>query len=383
MPQQHPSELVICLDVWDPRRGGLEFYADELVTELAKAGSKIKLVCGECPAAKPVGDVELVVLHCRGPSFYRALDAKAGEGGIGAAIAFRHPGRTAKVFLPLGGLFQSSLDARRRAEPRFLRLWKAAGRRLSAKTRFYLARERAFFAAPCEDRLVLASSERVACDIREAFPRFAGRVEVTGLPVDEARFVPPKAQERERLRKEIPGIEDADPVLLWVGNEPRRKGLKAAIAVLRRFRSRKMNARLVLAGHGSERYHRKEPGLIGLGYTDLLPLYRAADLLIAPSLEDNLSFSVLEALACGLPVVTTRKNGASMYLEDERLGRVVDEPRDIHALDGAALALCHKGALSQELMERRRQSVRSCFKVGHFARMRSLLGLDRSGTMDA
>ncbi len=97
-------ELVICLDVWDPRRGGLEFYADELVTELAKAGSQIKLVCGECRGPLPQGNVELVLLHCRGPSFYRALDAKAGEGGFAAALVFRHPGRTAKVFLPLGGL---------------------------------------------------------------------------------------------------------------------------------------------------------------------------------------------------------------------------------------------------------------------------------------
>src|ERR1700745_4264957 len=63
--------------------------------------------------------------------------------------------------------------------------------------------------------------------------------------------------------------------------------------------------------------------------------YFASDFLIHPTFYDPCSLVVLEALACGLPVITSRFNGASELLESPNDGYVIDDPHD-----HAALARC-------------------------------------------
>jgi UDP-glucose:(heptosyl)LPS alpha-1,3-glucosyltransferase len=66
-----------------------------------------------------------------------------------------------------------------------------------------------------------------------------------------------------------------------------------------------------------------------LGYCpDTRDCYFAADFLVHPTFYDPCSLVVLEALACGLPVVTSRFNGASELLSPPREGYVIDDPHD-------------------------------------------------------
>ena len=60
--------------------------------------------------------------------------------------------------------------------------------------------------------------------------------------------------------------------------------------------------------------------------------YFAADFLAHPTFYDPCSLVALEALACGLPVVTTRYNGASERLGDPPAGAVVRDPHDAAGL---------------------------------------------------
>jgi UDP-glucose:(heptosyl)LPS alpha-1,3-glucosyltransferase len=66
--------------------------------------------------------------------------------------------------------------------------------------------------------------------------------------------------------------------------------------------------------------------------------YFAADLLVHPTFYDPCSLVVLEALACGLPIVTTKFNGAAELMSPE-CGRVVDDPLDDRALAAAIVEL--------------------------------------------
>jgi UDP-glucose:(heptosyl)LPS alpha-1,3-glucosyltransferase len=364
------GRLCVVLDVWAPARGGLEAYALALVEALVTRGAAVTLVCGTANAPAPAGTT-LLATESREAAFYREADRLTAKGAHGRVLTFRHPGASADVFLPLGGLFADTLAARRRSEPWPLRWPRRLARALSARTRAFLDRERTFFTG---DGLILASSPRVRAEIIARFPGFRGRVEVTGLPVDETRFRLPAPGEREAARREL-GLGAEETVLLWIGNDPVRKGLAAARAVLRRLHRRKLDAHLVLAGHGSAAFHRREPGLVGLGHVGerVASLYHAADLLLQPSLEDNLSFSVLEALATGLPVVTTRDNGAAYWVSERDVGRVVDDARDVHALDGATLALLERGMLADAARQKRRLVVADCFASRHFAEVCGLL----------
>jgi len=276
------------------------------------------------------------------------------------------------VFLPLGGLLSSSLAARRASEPFWLRWPRQLARALSGRTRYYLMREAAFLSSRDPERVVLANSELVRREIGQRFPEFGGRVEVTGLPLADECLdltLPDAAAKRASL-VEVAG-HAAEICVLWIGNDPVRKGLLQAMAVLRRLRARKLAAVLVCAGHRTERL--EGDGVIGLGHVDTAILYRAADVLLAPSLEDNLSFAVLEALAAGVPVVTTSRNGAASFVTSDEIGRVVDDAKDVHELDGATLALLERGMLAPEMRQMRRDAVRTCRRSEHFARIREHL----------
>ncbi len=362
------SQWSLLLDVWDPKRGGLEFYAEELVKALSARAFEIEIVCGRNKAAAN-SKIPLRELGEDGPSFYEAVDRLHAAGDLGKSLAFRHPGSRADVFLPLGGLLVSSLAARRAAEPWFLRSFKRLARKASAKTRVFLAREAEFLQA--HGKLVLASSHLVAGEIRERFPQFEaqhqGHLEITGLPIDEQRFLLPSEDERRLARDGIPGVNADSVLVLWVGNDPRRKGIDQVLAVQQNLCARKLDAHLVLAGHGTKPYANLARKIHGLGHLpDIRQLYHAADVLLLPSLEDNLAFAVLEALATGLPVVTTARNGAAELLASATAGRAVRDPRDTLALDAACLAMLEKGALDPALRLSRRACVESAFQKAHY-----------------
>jgi glycosyltransferase involved in cell wall biosynthesis len=370
-----PGALVLALDVWDPARGGLEAYADMLARGLAERGFAPRLLLGRAPVEPGLPHE---ILGGEGAGFYRRLDERFDEAGRARSdaaplMSFRHPGTRCRVFLPLGGLLVASLASRRAAEPLALAWPRRLARSLSPRTRFFLAREKAFLETRDPDRLVLAASELIATDIRERFSGFAGSIQVTGLPIQEDRFLPAGPKLRHRLRQESLGSDKAFPVFLWVGNEPKRKGLPLARALLGRSRKRGLDARLVLAGHGTQAYDGKDPGLHGLGHVDPARLYSMGDILIAPSLEDGFHLAMVEALAAGLPAVCSSRVGASMLFNDPELARIVQDPQDLDAFDREARALCVEGSLSFAKMEARRLMAETCFLDRHLDHLSHLL----------
>ncbi|HEX8009590.1 MAG TPA: glycosyltransferase family 4 protein [Casimicrobiaceae bacterium] len=77
-------------------------------------------------------------------------------------------------------------------------------------------------------------------------------------------------------------------------------------------------------------------------------LYRGADLFLNPSLADNLPVSILEALASGVPIVSTNVGGIPFVVESERTALLVP-PRDPTAMAEAALRLLRDGELAVRL----------------------------------
>src|SRR5205085_5096840 len=72
---------------------------------------------------------------------------------------------------------------------------------------------------------------------------------------------------------------------------------------------------------------------------DVRRVYFAADVHVHPTFYDPCSGVVIEALTCGLPVVTSRHNGAAELMSPPREGFVIDDPHDHAALAGALAAL--------------------------------------------
>jgi UDP-glucose:(heptosyl)LPS alpha-1,3-glucosyltransferase len=98
--------------------------------------------------------------------------------------------------------------------------------------------------------------------------------------------------------------------------------------------------RLLVVGDPNTRFYEREARRLGIvgkvcfaGYhADTSNCSFASDFLVHPTFYDPCSLVVLEALACGLPVITSRYNGASELLHPPREGYVVDDPHDAQHL---------------------------------------------------
>ena len=131
------------------------------------------------------------------------------------------------------------------------------------------------------------------------------------------------------------GLGPDDIAVLFVGSGWERKGLRFAIDAIEGCADRRW--RLLVAGRGQEaRYRSAAVNFLGVA-TDLPRLYAAADIFLLPTIYDPFSNAALEALAAGLPVITTRANGFSEIMRDAIDGTMIDAPADLQAVVAALL----------------------------------------------
>jgi len=165
------------------------------------------------------------------------------------------------------------------------------------------------------------------------------RIEVIYNGVDLDRFRPVRETERVAVRREM-NTRAGDFVLLFPSNNFRRKGLAVLIAALARLNRKDVT--LWVAGRGREAPFKALAGKLQveervrfLGKrSDMERLYGASDLMVLPTRYDSFSNVVLEAMACDLPVITTRSNGAAEAVQAGVNGYVLDDPGDSSGLAG-------------------------------------------------
>jgi len=186
---------------------------------------------------------------------------------------------------------------------------------------------------------VIAGSQMVVNEIIDLYGYPADKIDVVrnGVPLDRFRSDPAL---REKSRAELK-LEQDQIVMLFAGSGWERKGLLFAIEAMALCKNRKM--RLLVVGRGDARrykttrlrFWREDPVQFLGEVADLVPVYAAADIFILPTIYDPFSNACLEALASGLPVITTRSNGFSEIVENGVHGSIIDNPAKLVGLRDA------------------------------------------------
>ncbi len=136
----------------------------------------------------------------------------------------------------------------------------------------------------------------------------------------ESYFAPRGSQ-----KKELFGLEEDEPVLLFSGRLSREKGVFDVVEIYRGLQKRLPKLRLVIAGSGPMESELKEqlPTAIFTGWlahAQMPELYSSADLLLLPSRFDTFSVVVLEAMSCGLPVAAYPAKGPKEIIQSNSNG---------------------------------------------------------------
>jgi UDP-glucose:(heptosyl)LPS alpha-1,3-glucosyltransferase len=319
---------------FDPAGGGTERDFAAAAGCLAAAGYEVRIYAARRRVESWRG------ISVRGlplPPFSRSLEV-IGFGLLAARFARRDGadliisfGRTidSDLIRCEGGAHAAYLAAARQWEGRAA----SAARALSPYHRAQCRIEARGFTSP-DLKMVLAISRMVADDLQRRFSIADSRMEVLYNGVDHERFAHASAAAmREDYRRRF-GIDCAAPVALFVGNGFGRKGLGQ---LLQAWPAVNRRACLMVAGEDrAAPWYRRLAQRLGVAdrvrflgkRNDVADLMAAADVVALPSLFEAFGNVVLEAMAGGVPVLTSARCGAAEVLPPELQDFVVRNPLD-------------------------------------------------------
>jgi UDP-glucose:(heptosyl)LPS alpha-1,3-glucosyltransferase len=358
-------DIAFCYESVLPSRGGCETYIAGLASRLARDGHRVHLyACRWDAAALPAAVTYHHVRMPRCPRFIRpwlfSLATRRALAGSTHAVTVGFD----KIFgldvlYPQGGLYAATSDHNLLKYPS--KLTRALARAIKfvdpAHLSFSLL-ERRQYAGP--DRpLIVAISDMVRGHLRERFRPGAGDVRLVRLATDRTRFDETDRPLRRLEWRTHWGIAPEETVALFAGMNYRLKGLEPLLHAVRRLPS-ESSFRLLVAGNKHTSDFERLARRLGVadrvrfvGYcADMRNCYFAADFFVHPTFYDPCSHVVLEAMACGLPVITSKYNGASELMHPPREGYVIDDPHDLshlswclaQMLDPAHRASCARAA---------------------------------------
>jgi UDP-glucose:(heptosyl)LPS alpha-1,3-glucosyltransferase len=210
-------------------------------------------------------------------------------------------------------------------------------------------------------RAIVAISDMVKQDMMRWYRIPEERIHVVYNGVDIERFHPRNRQYREEVRKRHRIGEDL--VILFVSNNFRMKGLNVLIKALAKVKKGSHPPfKLLILGRDRQDSHLRlarekeiaEEVIFAGSTNEPEKYYGASDLLVHPTFYDACSLTVLEALASGLPVITTHSNGASGIITQGQEGFVISDPREDQALAENILFFLNREKLGKASIAARR-----------------------------
>ncbi|MFQ3592365.1 MAG: glycosyltransferase family 4 protein [Gemmataceae bacterium] len=342
-------KIALCHESVLPQRGGCETYVASLAHRLVADGHEVHLYARRWdPTALPAGliyhpvEVSARVRVWRQWGFSRAVARLLRQSNQDISIGFDKVAGV-DVLYPQAGVHEMAIEASlRKYRSPLLRGIVRAVRWLDPAEWSFWALERS--ACRRHSTSVIAISRMVAEHLRLAYGIEPTRLHTLPIAALPQRFDPLDRPRRRFEARHRWGLIPGRPVGLFAAMNFRLKGLEPLLRALARV---KEPLDLLAVGRkcaGAFSHLARQLGIQErvrfVGFCpDVRDAYFAADFLVHPTFYDPCSNVVLEALACGLPVITTRYNGAAELLggtgTQRAEGLVLDDPHDSEALAAA------------------------------------------------
>ncbi len=318
-----------------------------IAQRLADTGHEVEIFTMQWQGDKPQGNITVHVLPSQGLTNIRRYQSFLDK--VQGQIEQRANSNTA-FDLVLGFNRAKWLDVYFGADPCFKErayTQRPFLYRLTPRYRWFAACERAIFSEDSDTDILLLSNQEK--------PNFQKWYQT---PEQRLHFIPPylpaqrfilqdKQQMRTYLRQQFQ-LKPDDFVFLLVGSGFFMKGLDRAIAAVASLpTSLKQSLKVIAIGQDkpepmlklAKQYGVAEQFIISSGRSDIPQLMQGADVYLHPAHRENTGLVILEAMACGLPVLTTATTGYSSYVADAKAGIVVPNPYQQANLDHAMLRM--------------------------------------------
>lgn len=339
----------IGIDIRTPQAPtGQQRYLWRLGCWLAGEGHQVYLLCTKQTREVPTLPQGCEALSLQGLSRRRLRERVRSLGLHGLLINperdMQYFGIRANVLRPGYGTDQGRQKSRSVRNP--LERTLRAAVRISPPLLWRRYRERWFY-RPGDGTTpqVIAISNYMRQEILDSHTVNPDRIHLIHNGVDLSEFTPDRRKELRREWRHHWDIPADAFCILSVGHNFRRKGVWEAMEHVEDLKAAGEDVYLLVAGRGTGRRQRRTASSLARnhGISDRVRLagivhpsiraFAAADVLLFPSWHDAFGFVILEAMACGLPVITTPYAGGSEVLANGVSGFVIDpeKPEEIRA----------------------------------------------------
>lgn len=332
-------KIGLVIEHLDPARGGAERWTTDFAHWLANAGHEVHAVSRHFAP-----EIERLPLACHALSGTRSrLEfARAARQRLESLrLDVTHDmgsGWHCDVFHPHGGSRLAASERNVQLAPAVLRPWKRWAARWLPRYREFDKLATAQYAS--RQRVFIALSRMVARDFERLHGVPGEQIRLVYNGVDVERFSPDhRPRHREPVRQRL-GVRPDETLVLIVAHNFWLKGVPTLLAAIGRLAAGGHAVRLAVVGGKPSRRWTRLAARLGAAHAttfvgradDPVPYYAAADIYAQPTFYDPCSLVALEALACGLPVVTSRFNGAGELITPGVEGLIVADPADSREL---------------------------------------------------
>ena len=331
-------KIALVIQDYNSHGGGAERWTDRFAQHLLTCGHEVHIVSRRIRNPPDGAQCHVINAWARSSFSRRLVFAKAAEQFLRQqqfdVIHDMGDGWYFDIFMPHHGTRAGGFIQNTALVPAFLRWARILAQKVLPRYWAFQTLERRQF-EDREGRRWIALSNMIRSHMVKYYRVPTERIDVIYNGIDTSFFRPSSdPQQRKHLRRAL-GF-DRVTLFLIVAHNFKLKGVDTLVKAMARMAKENQKAGLIVVGAGDVRSYRRMARAMGCSnlirfvgdQPDPLAYYHAADVYVQPTFYDPCSLVVLEALACGLPVITTKQNGAGELIDWGVQGLIIDRPDD-------------------------------------------------------